>query len=76
MMYGYGIGYGYMGFMWLFQIVILVLFFVVLWWIVKNASTFGYKIGNESPLDILKKRLARGEITEKEYQTLKKQIEE
>ncbi len=30
---------------------------------------------NESPLDILKRRLARGEITEGEFEKLKKDIE-
>lgn len=29
----------------------------------------------ETPLDILKKRLAKGEITENEYDTMKKRLE-
>ena len=72
----YGIGYGFMGFGWLFQIIILVLFFLVVWWMIKNSDRFGYKCrDNETALDILKKRFARGEINQKEYERLKKEIE-
>ena len=62
-------GYGYMGFGWLFQLLILVLFFAVIWWIVKG------KFSSESPGEILKKRLASGEITMKEYEKLKREIQ-
>lgn len=72
----YGMGYGFMGFGWLFQIAILILFFLVVWWMVKNNKSFRYRSSeNESALDILKKRLASGEINHKEYEKLKKEIE-
>ena len=74
MMHQYGMGYGYFGLGWLFQIIILVLFFAVIWWMLKSSGTFGFRT-SESAVDILKKRLARGEINEKEYQKLKKEIE-
>ena len=48
---------------------ILVLFFAVIWWIVKG------KFSSESPGEILKKRLASGEITMKEYEKLKREIQ-
>ncbi|MBI4452017.1 SHOCT domain-containing protein [Candidatus Woesearchaeota archaeon] len=67
-------GYGYLGLGWLFQILILVLFFLVIWWMFRNSSSFGFK-ANESALDILKKRLASGEIDTKEFERLKKEIE-
>ena len=72
MMHYYGMGYG-MAWGWIFQIVILVLFFLVIWWIIKG-NKFGFH-SDESALDILKKRLANGEISQKEYEKLKKEIE-
>ncbi len=76
MMNGYGMmGYGYMGLGWLFQVFILVLFFLIVWWILKSSSSFGFKVGDESAVDILKKRLASGDISQKEYESLKKEIE-
>ena len=67
-------GYGYLGFGWLFQILILVMFFLVVWWMLRSNGIFGYKC-NESASDILKKRLAKGEISLEEYNKLKKEIE-
>jgi len=63
------------GGMWFFWIIL----FVVLVWIVKSAtgSSAGNKsISEDSPLDILKKRYARGEIDEQEYMRRRKDLEE
>lgn len=68
-------GYGMMGYGWIFQLLILILFFVVVWWLLRNSGNYGYKT-DESAMDILKKRLASGEISEKEYYKLKKEIGE
>jgi uncharacterized membrane protein len=72
MMYGYG-SYGMMGpyggiFMWLLFLIVLgvVVYFVVR--LLKPAGT------SESPLDILKKRYAGGEITKDEYEQKKKDL--
>ena len=54
-MMGYGSGFG-IWFNWLFQILILVLFFLVIWWMFRNSGHFGFK-SNESAMDILKKRI-------------------
>ena len=51
------------------QLVIFVLFFLVVYWILKGS---GKNAG--TPLEILKKRLARGEVTLKEFSELKKEI--
>ncbi len=67
-------GYGYMGFGWLFQILILLVFFAIIWWMLRNSGSFGYQT-NESAIDILKRRLASGEIGTKEFDRLKKEIE-
>ena len=59
-------------FMWIFNIVILgvVVYLAVRFF--RNASITG--INNETALDILKKRLAKGEITKEAFETLKKDI--
>jgi len=67
----YGHGYG-MGFGWLFQLLILALFVgVVIWLLNSNKQTHSSK----NALDILNERLAKGEISVKEYRELKKELE-
>jgi putative membrane protein len=68
----FGMGYG-----WLFQLAIFVIFFLVVWWLLRSNPSFmkGESKPGESPSDILKRRLAKGEITKKEYAELKKEIE-
>jgi putative membrane protein len=56
--------------MWLFWI--LVIAFVV-FFVARRAETPGSE--SETPMEILRKRLARGEITEEEFDRLKKKIE-
>lgn len=74
--YDWGLGWGNYWFMWLFHIAIIVLSFVVVWWVIKSSNTFGYKVSEaDSAADILKKRLAKGEISLKEYEKLKNEIE-
>ncbi|MBS3136329.1 SHOCT domain-containing protein [Candidatus Woesearchaeota archaeon] len=64
-------GYGYMGYGLFFQLLIFAVFFAVLWWLLKEGS----HRSREEPIAILKKRLARGDITRKEFEELKKEIE-
>lgn len=61
------------GFMWIFWILLIVL--VV--WVLKTATGAGTNNSHEkeSPLDILKKRYASGEIDESEYQRRRKELE-
>ena len=74
--YSGGMHYGYFGIGWLFQIVILILFFVVIWWMIKSNGRFGFMTKeSETAIDILKKRLAKGEIDTKEYERLRAEIE-
>ena len=76
MMHSYGLHYGYMGFGWLFQIAIIILFFLVIWWMLKNGGRFGFRCrDNDTAIDILNKRLAKGEIDLKEFNKLKKEIQ-
>ena len=62
------------GFMWIFWI----LFIVIILYVVLNLSrsnSNGSSSNSESPLEILKKRYARGEIEEEEYLKRRKELE-
>ncbi len=63
------------GIMWLFWILLIVL----LVWIIKAAAGSGGHDDNrprtETPLEILKKRYARGEIDEEEFERRKRELE-
>jgi putative membrane protein len=73
MYYGYGHGYGGM-FMW---IIFLIIIGLLIYFIVQGQKTKGpTPTQNESHLDILKKRYAKGEITKEEYERIKKDLEE
>lgn len=72
MMHGYGpwgmmSGYG-MGFMWIIPLIIIVLAILL---VIKWARPVGIA---ETPLDILKKRYAKGEITKDEFDQKKKDL--
>jgi putative membrane protein len=74
--YGYGghMMYGYGGwFMWII-ILVLVILVIYLFSQQKRYQASGSMDG-ETAMDILKKRLARGEITSEEYEKLKKDLQ-
>lgn len=52
---------------WIFQLLILVAVGLIIYWVFKGNK-------KESALDIVKKRFAKGEITEKEFKKIKKEI--
>ncbi|NOX17784.1 MAG: SHOCT domain-containing protein [Chlorobi bacterium] len=66
---------GGMWFSWLFWIVLLV---VIVWGIVqfinRNQLANSNNGGNETPLDILKKRYAKGEITKEQFDEMRKDL--
>ena len=70
-MMGYGFGYGGM-FMWLIFLVVLAvaIYFIVV--VAKNKNLGGH--APETPLEILKKRYAKGEITKEEFDRMKKDL--
>ena len=72
MMSGYG--YGYRGMF--MGILFLILLGVVIYFIVQNVRSKN-EIGQakESPLDILKKRYAKGEITKEDFDRMKNELQ-
>ena len=64
MMYGHGWG------MWL----IPVLFILAAYLVIKNISQGRNFQNGETPLEILKKRYARGEITREQFEEMKKDL--
>jgi len=68
----YGFGYGGM-FMW---IIFLIVIGVLIYFILQAQKTKGRTpTQEESPLDILKRRYANGEIAREEYERMKKDLE-
>lgn len=61
------------GFMWLIWILIIVAVFVALKVMIGTGGSSGGQ--QESPLEILQKRFARGEIDEEEFRRRKKELE-
>ena len=72
-------GYGYMMNSWtgaiLMGLVILILIGVLIYFLFRGSKTGGFgQAPNETPLDILKKRYARGEITKEQFEEMKKDL--
>ncbi|MFZ0391539.1 MAG: SHOCT domain-containing protein [Calditrichia bacterium] len=69
-------GWGGLWFGWLFWIII---FIVIIWLVVRFAGGSQTRqqppASGETPLDVLKKRYARGEITREQYEQMRKDIE-
>jgi putative membrane protein len=75
MMQGFGMmGNGnYGGWLWfgmLYWIVIIIVIVFLGWWLISMLQ----KSKKESPLDVLNKRYARGELTQKQYENMKKKM--
>jgi putative membrane protein len=66
-------GYGGM-FMWIFLLVILG-GVAIYWFTSETKSKTNGPLSGETPLDILKKRYAKGEITREEFEKMKKDLE-
>lgn len=70
---GGGFGMILMGLIWL---LILALIVTLIWFLIRKGSNSTTRSSEESPMDILSKRYARGEIDEEEYQRMKKRIKD
>ena len=75
MMSGWGLGYGFFGWlmMLLFWILIIVGVVLVVRWIISEGKPKGLR-SEETALDILKKRYARGEIDIEQFETIKHEL--
>jgi putative membrane protein len=75
-MHDWGFGYGFGGmWMWLlFLAVIGVLIYLLVTASKKSGSLPG--IGKESPMEILKRRYAAGEISREEFELMKKELQD
>lgn len=67
--FNYGIGYSYGFFGWILMIAFWVAIIWLIVWVIQQIAK-----GKESSHDVLDKRLARGEISKKEYLELKKTL--
>lgn len=56
-------------------IVLIPFAFWAIWYILKKMSGDSIKANEESPIDILNKRFAKGEVTEEEYANRKAALE-
>ena len=63
------------GFMWLEWIFLLVMFAVIIWVVLttinKNKNSGQIIQSNETPLEIIKKRYAKGELTKEQFEEMK-----
>ncbi len=73
---GYGYGMGFFGglFMLLCWSLIIVGLVLLVRWLWDHGRPAGGGAAGEAPLDILKRRYARGEITKEEYDRIKQDI--
>ncbi len=75
---GYGVmGYGWMIFGWIFMILFWTVIILLIVWLYKQIKGPEAEptVMEETSLEILKKRYARGEIDKKEYEEKKKDLE-
>lgn len=70
---GYGgFGMGFFGIFWMAILWIGIIWFII--WLVKQLSQQDIKTSEKSATEILKERYAKGEITKKEYDQMKKDM--
>jgi len=75
MMSGWGMGYGFFGWLMIFVFWILIIAAVVLGvrWFIDQGKLKGSSV-EETPLDILKKRYASGEIDKEEFESMRGEL--
>jgi putative membrane protein len=73
MNWGYGMGWGWMIIMAVFWISVIVGIVFLIRWVILSTKITGTK-SDESALEILKKRYAKGEISKEEFEEKKKDI--
>lgn len=71
--YDHMMNFGYGGFMWILFLIVIV--FLIYAFVQKPTSKDSDLSTGEKPLDILKKRYAKGEITKDEFEKIKKDLQ-
>ncbi|MBI5634552.1 MAG: SHOCT domain-containing protein [Nitrospirae bacterium] len=74
MTYGLYGGGMWMFFHFIFWILVIIGVVLLIVWIVRQPHRYERGHGEESPLDVLRKRYARGEISKEEFERIKKDI--
>lgn len=77
MMDGYGgYGMGWFGgvFMIVFWVAVIAGLFLLIRWVAATSRKGDRANGDDSPLEILKRRYARGEISKEEFERMKKEL--
>ncbi len=75
MMYGYGYGMGiWMIVGWVISAAVIVFAVYGLFILLRRSDTRASEGKNKNPLDILKERLAKGEINAEEYHSIKEEL--
>ncbi|MFB9860099.1 SHOCT domain-containing protein [Salinicoccus siamensis] len=72
MMHGYGMG-GFFG-LGLFDLIVIIALFLILIWVIKGNNRNNDRQPEDRALGILNERLAKGEISEEEYERLREKI--
>lgn len=75
MMNGMGTMMSWMVFVWLILIVLIILAVLAIIKWLRNSQDAEAPTGNQTPLDTLKQRYAKGEIDKEEFERIKKGIE-
>ena len=73
-LYGGGLGIAGMILSFIFTALIIAGVIILIVWLVKRTNSSGTGSADSNTLEILKTRYARGEITKKEFERLKKDI--
>lgn len=76
MWWGYGMGWFWTILMIVFWIALIVGLIFLIRWLASSAGPLGRARGEETALDILKKRYARGEMDKEEFEAKKRDLKE
>lgn len=71
----YGMGWPWFIFMFIFWIAVLVAVIVLIRWLILSGGPRRERPSEDSAIEILKKRYARGEINKEEFEEKKKELE-
>jgi len=73
---GWGMGWGMGGGSWLIAVLVVIIGFAIYYFMKNNNSGFNssQKDSGTDAMEIAKKRLARGEITNEEFEEIKKRL--